>query len=630
MKPNIQQLQDFTTQVRRDILRMVHAVNSGHPGGSLGCTEFLTVLYQKLMDRKPEFDMDGIGEDLFFLSNGHISPVFYSVLSRSGYFPVDELSTFRLLNSRLQGHPTTHDNLPGVRIASGSLGQGLSVAIGAAQAKKLNNCNHIVYTLHGDGELQEGQNWEAIMYASAKGVDNLIATIDLNGKQIDGTTDEVLNMGSLRAKFESFDWEVIDIKEGNNIEAIIDGMTFAKSRTGSGKPICVLLHTEMGNGVNYMMYSHAWHGKAPNDAQLENALAQNPETLGDYKLMAPNGGMINHKAQENETENQLNSLLTIPSTGVIGLNTGSKDTRSGFGAGMTELGQKNENVVALCADLIGSLKFDDFKKNYPERFFQIGIAEANMIGIAAGLTIGGKIPFTGTFANFSTGRVYDQIRQSVAYSNKNVKICASHAGLTLGEDGATHQILEDIGLMKMLPGMTVINTCDYNQTKAATLAIADHEGPVYLRFGRPVVPNFMPDDTPFEIGKAIVLKEGNDVTIVATGHLVWEALLAAEKLQSKGISAEVINIHTIKPLDEIAILRSVAKTKCIVTAEEHNIMGGLGESIARVLSLNHPASQEFVAVNDSFGESGTPEQLMNKYKLNNEAIVKAVEKVIKR
>ena len=312
------------------------------------------------------------------------------------------------------------------------------------------------------------------------------------------------------------------------------------------------------------------------------------------------------------------------------INTGSKDTRSGFGVGMTELGQKNEKVVALCADLIGSLKFDDFKKNHPERFFQIGIAEANMIGIAAGLTIGGKIPFTGTFANFSTGRVYDQIRQSVAYSDKNVKICASHAGLTLGEDGATHQILEDIGLMKMLPGMTVINTCDHNQTKAATIALADHHGPAYLRFGRPVVPNFTPADEPFIIGKAIMLNEGTDVTIVATGHLVWEALIAAEKLEEKGISAEVINIHTIKPLDAEAILKSVAKTKCIVTAEEHNYLGGLVESIAGVLALNNPTPQEFVAVKDSFGESGTPEQLMEKYKLNNQAIVEAVERVIKR
>ena len=311
-------------------------------------------------------------------------------------------------------------------------------------------------------------------------------------------------------------------------------------------------------------------------------------------------------------------------------NTGSKDTRSGFGAGLTELGQTNENVVALCADLIGSLKMDDFKKNHPERFFQVGIAEANMIGIAAGLTIGGKIPFTGTFANFSTGRVYDQIRQSVAYSDKNVKICASHAGLTLGEDGATHQILEDIGLMKMLPGMTVINTCDYNQTKAATIAIAEHHGPVYLRFGRPVVPNFTPADQKFEIGKAVVLNEGSDVTIVATGHLVWEALLAAETLEANGVSAEVINIHTIKPLDEEAILKSLTKTKCIVTAEDHNIMGGLGESVARVLTATHPRPQEFVAVHDSFGESGTPEQLMEKYKLNAEAIVEAVEKVMKR
>src|SRR6188768_4061633 len=310
--------------------------------------------------------------------------------------------------------------------------------------------------------------------------------------------------------------------------------------------------------------------------------------------------------------------------------TDKKDTRSGFGAGLIELGRKNPNVVALCADLTGSLKMDAFEKEFPERFFQIGIAEANMMGIAAGLTIGGKVPFTGTFANFSTGRVYDQIRQSIAYSHKNVKICASHAGVTLGEDGATHQILEDIGMMRMLPGMVVINPCDYNQTKAATIAIAEHHGPVYLRFGRPVVPNFMPADQPFKIGKAIVLNEGSDVTIVATGHLVWEALQAAEALEAKGISAEVINIHTIKPLDEEAILKSLAKTGCVVTAEEHNFLGGLGESVSRVLALNNPKPQEFVAVNDSFGESGTPAQLMEKYKLNNQAIVEAVERVMKR
>ena len=310
--------------------------------------------------------------------------------------------------------------------------------------------------------------------------------------------------------------------------------------------------------------------------------------------------------------------------------TEKKDTRSGFGAGLAELGKSNPDVVALCADLIGSLKMDAFKKNHPERFFQVGIAEANMIGIAAGMTIGGKIPFTGTFANFSTGRVYDQIRQSVAYSDKNVKICASHAGLTLGEDGATHQILEDIGLMKMLPGMTVINTCDYNQTKAATIAIADHHGPVYLRFGRPAVPVFTPEDQKFEIGKGIKLTEGKDVTIVATGHLVWEALEASQELMNLGIEAEVINIHTIKPLDTQIILDSVSKTGCIVTAEEHNVLGGLGESVARLLSTELPKPQEFVAVADSFGESGTPAQLMEKYGLNDKAIVKAVQKVIAR
>ncbi|MEO8087669.1 MAG: transketolase family protein [Bacteroidota bacterium] len=307
-----------------------------------------------------------------------------------------------------------------------------------------------------------------------------------------------------------------------------------------------------------------------------------------------------------------------------------KDTRSGFGAGLLELGRKNHDVVALCADLTGSLKMDAFEKEFPDRFFQIGIAEANMMGIAAGLTIGGKIPFTGTFANFSTGRVYDQIRQSIAYSGKNVKICASHAGVTLGEDGATHQILEDLGMMRMLPGMVVINPCDYNQTKAATIAIAEYNGPVYLRFGRPVVPNFTSPDQKFEIGKALMLSEGTDVSIFATGHLVWKALEACEVLESRGISAEIINMHTIKPLDSDAVLRSVKKTGCVVTAEEHQRNGGLGDAIAQVLSQHYPSPQEYVAVNDSFGESGTPEQLMVKYGLDSLNIIEAVEKVLRR
>lgn len=278
----LQELQDLVVQVRRDILRMVHKVNSGHPGASLGCTEFFVALYHEIMELKPEFDMDGDGEDLFFLSNGHISPVFYSVLARKGYFPIEELNTFRLINSRLQGHPTTHEGLPGIRIASGSLGQGMSVAIGAALAKKLNKDNHLVYSLHGDGELQEGQNWEAIMYAAGKKVDHLISTIDFNGQQIDGATKDVLPMGDLRAKFEAFGWDVIDVPKGNDLEAIIKGLKEAKSRSGKGKPVCMLLHTVMGHGVDFMMHTHAWHGKAPNDDQLAKALGQNPETLGDY------------------------------------------------------------------------------------------------------------------------------------------------------------------------------------------------------------------------------------------------------------------------------------------------------------------------------------------------------------
>ena len=312
------------------------------------------------------------------------------------------------------------------------------------------------------------------------------------------------------------------------------------------------------------------------------------------------------------------------------INTGNKDTRSGFGEGLLELGRTNKNVVALCADLTGSLKMNEFKNEFPNRFIQVGIAEANMMGIAAGMTIGGKIPFTGTFANFSTGRVYDQIRQSIAYSGKNVKICASHAGITLGEDGATHQILEDIGLMKMLPGMTVINTCDFNQTKAATLEISKHNGPVYLRFGRPKVPNFTDLNQKFEIGKGVKLIEGNDVTIVSTGHLVWESIIAARELIKEGIEAEVINIHTIKPLDKDIILNSLSKTNCLVSCEEHNIIGGLGESISRLIVNNTLYPMEFVGVNDSFGESGTPEQLMKKYNLKSENIKEKCKKVISR
>ena len=312
------------------------------------------------------------------------------------------------------------------------------------------------------------------------------------------------------------------------------------------------------------------------------------------------------------------------------VNQGNKDTRSGFGEGLTELGRNNSEVVALCADLTGSLKMNTFADENPERFFQVGIAEANMIGLAAGLATGGKIPFTGTFANFSTGRVYDQIRQSVAYSNKNVKICASHAGITLGEDGATHQILEDIGLMKMLPGMTVINTCDFNQTKSAPLEICNFDGPVYLRFGRPKVANFTDTSNKFQIGKGVILNKGSDVTIVATGHLVWEAIQAAEKLYENGVNAEIINIHTIKPLDDDIILNSVNKTGCLVSAEEHNIYGGLGESVARLLTSKAPYPQEFVGTNDTFGESGTPLDLMNKYGLNSDSIIQAVTRVLKR
>lgn len=618
-------------------MRMVHACQSGHPGGSLGCTEFFVALYFQILKHDKNFNMQGHGEDLFFLSNGHISPVWYATLARSGYFDVNELSTFRKINSRLQGHPATHEHLPGVRVASGSLGQGLSVAIGAAQAKKLNGDEHFVYVLMGDGEQQEGQIWEAAMYAAHHKVDNLIATIDYNGQQIDGPVNEIMSLKNLKGKWEAFGWKVIE-SNGNDLEEVIETLEKAKSMALLGKPVLNLMTTVMGNGVDFMMGSHKWHGVAPNDAELEKALAQLEETLGDFGPLTPEGG----------TQRTPGSMRTLSEPDIAekievtpgyrvarnspfgGQGAEKKDTRSGFGSGLHELGKANADVVALCADLTGSLKMDAFKKEFPERFFQVGVAEANMMGIAAGLSIGGKIPFTGTFANFSTGRVYDQIRQSIAYSGKNVKICASHAGLTLGEDGATHQILEDVGMMKMLPGMTVIVPCDYNQTKAATIALGQHVGPAYLRFGRPAWPVFTATDQKFTIGKADVMVEGNDVTIFANGHMVWIALEAEAKLNEMGISAEVINIHTIKPLDTEAIINSAKKTRCVVTCEEHQMNGGLGDSVGQTLSRHLPTPIEMVAVQDSFGESGKPTDLLKKYGLTPENIVKACEAVIKR
>ena len=616
---DLQHLQRVASQVRRDIIRQTHYCNSGHPGGSLGCADLLTALYFGVMQHDPDnFTLEAEGEDVFFLSNGHISPVFYSVLARSGYFPPVELSTFRRIDSRLQGHPTTHEGLPGVRIASGSLGQGPSVAIGMALSKKLRGDDRYVFCLTGDGELQEGQIWEACMFAPAKKVDNLILIVDRNHQQIDGPTHEVLDLGSVDAKLEAFGWDVMTMN-GNDMAEVVDKLGEAKSRCGQGQPVAIVMTTTMGHGVDFMAGTHKWHGKATDAEQTERALGQLEETLGDYPYepdyRAPDFHGHAQPAAPSDGESPALSLDQLKAVG-------KKSTRDGFGAGLHEVGQRNAKVVALCADLIGSLKMQALIDEFPDRFFQVGIAEANMMGIAAGLATGGFVPYTGTFANFSTGRVYDQIRQSIAYSNKNVKICASHAGLTLGEDGATHQILEDTGMMKMLPGMTVINPCDYNQTKAATIAIADHEGPVYLRFGRPGWPVFIPEDQPFEIGKALHLNGGTDVTILATGHLTWYAVEAARELAGEGISVDLLNIHTIKPLDEAAILASARKTGRVVVAEEHMRNGGLGESVAGLLARELPTPMRMVAVSDRFGESGTPADLLPKYGLSKDDIVR--------
>ena len=550
-----QELAKVANEVRKGVVTAVHAAKSGHPGGSLGAAEIMTYLYFEEMNIDPA-DPHKADRDRFVLSKGHAAPGLYSVLANRGYFPVEELETLRHIGSRLQGHPNMNDT-PGVDMSTGSLGQGISAAVGMALAAKHWGDSYRVYTLLGDGECEEGQVWEAAMFAGNHDLDNLVAIVDHNGLQIDGSIDEVNSAMPLADKFRAFKWHVIELADGNDMAQI--EAAFAEAREVTGAPVAIIAETVKGKGVSFMENQVGWHGKAPNDEQFEQAMAE----------------------------------------------------------------------LAAAGDLAAATQTGKFKAAHPERFYDAGIAESNLMGLAAGIATTGRVAFASTFAMFAAGRAYEQVRNSIGYPHLNVKIGATHAGISVGEDGATHQCCEDIALMRTIPGMTVIVPADDIEARACVRAAYEFEGPVYMRFGRLATPVINDrEDYEFKIGRGVVVREGSDVTIVACGLMVAEALEAAEALAADGIDAEVINMHTIKPLDERLVVASAKKTGRVVTAEEHSIIGGLGEAVASVLAEQHPVPMRRVGVRDVYGESGPAVDLLHKYGLDADGIEAAVRSVL--
>ena len=550
-----QELAKVANEVRKGVVTAVHAAKSGHPGGSLGAADIMTYLYFEEMNIDPA-DPHKADRDRFVLSKGHAAPGLYSVLANRGYFPVEELETLRHIGSRLQGHPNMNDT-PGVDMSTGSLGQGISAAVGMALAAKHWGDSYRVYTLLGDGECEEGQVWEAAMFAGNHDLDNLVAIVDHNGLQIDGSIDEVNSAMPLADKFRAFKWHVIELADGNDMAQI--EAAFAEAREVTGAPVAIIAETVKGKGVSFMENQVGWHGKAPNDEQFEQAMAE----------------------------------------------------------------------LAAAGDLAAATQTGKFKAAHPERFYDAGIAESNLMGLAAGIATTGRVAFASTFAMFAAGRAYEQVRNSIGYPHLNVKIGATHAGISVGEDGATHQCCEDIALMRTIPGMTVIVPADDIEARACVRAAYEFEGPVYMRFGRLATPVINDrEDYEFKIGRGVVVREGSDVTIVACGLMVAEALEAAEALAADGIDAEVINMHTIKPLDERLVVASAKKTGRVVTAEEHSIIGGLGEAVASVLAEQHPVPMRRVGVRDVYGESGPAVDLLHKYGLDADGIEAAVRSVL--
>ena len=616
--------------MRIDIVRMIAEAGSGHPGGSLSCTDILCALYfGGVMEHDPA-NPKAAERDRFILAKGHAAPALYAALAHAGYFPREELGTLRKLGARLQGHPDSR-LVPGVEVSTGSLGQGLSVASGLAAGLRLAGDAHAVFALLGDGECQEGQVWEAAMFAAHNKLDNLVAIVDRNRLQIDGCTEDVCGLGDVGAKFQAFGWSVSEV-DGHDIDDLVDALSAAKADRG-GKPHAIIARTVKGKGVSFMEDQAGWHGVAPKPEERDRAL----EELG-YDGQGP---VYSVAADPDALKAacEAPAAPAAPATAPRMLDAQAaaeapkKATRAAFGVTLAELADQGVPVVAVDADLSGSTttkKFASAKPEYAGRLFNAGIAEQNMVDVAAGLSLAGNVAFTSSFAVFGTGRAYDQIRNTVCYSNLNVKVAPTHAGISVGPDGGSHQMLEDISLMRGLPNMRVLVPADYAAAAAAVRLAAATPGPVYIRMGRASVPCVYEDGVELSIGGAYVLREGADATVVACGVEVEQALKAADLLAAEGISAEVIDAFSVKPLGADVILASVAKTGAVVTAEEHSIIGGLGSAVSEALAASAPAPIEFVGMADCFGKSGSYEELSAYFHLDAAAIVEAVKRVIRR
>ena len=622
---NIDRLNQLANDLRIDIIRMVGEAGSGHPGGSLSSADIMCALYfGGVLEYDPE--NPSAPRDRFILAKGHAAPALYAALAHAGFFPREELLTLRKLGSRLQGHPDTL-LVPGVEVSTGSLGQGLSIGCGLAAGLKLNGDDHGVFALLGDGECQEGQVWEAAMFAAHNKLDNVVAIVDRNCLQIDGGTAEICDPGDLAQKFAAFGWDACDV-DGHDIAAVIEALNDAKGRR-EGKPHVIIAHTVKGKGVSFMENNVSWHGKAPKGEELARALAD----LG-YD------GPVECELPHLDPLRFVRNAMLIVAEGPAEVKFASpeqaaemKATRAGYGETLAKLADEGVPVVAVDADLSSSTttkKLADAKPEYAKRLFNAGIAEQNMVDVAAGLALAGNVAFTASFAVFGTGRAYDQIRNTVCYANLDVKVAPSHAGISVGPDGGSHQMLEDISLMRTLPNMRVLVPADYASAAAAVRIAAATPGPVYVRMGREPVPCVYAEDMRFELGRAYTLREGSDATIVACGVEVKEALEAADALAAEGISAEVIDAFCIKPLDAQTIADSARKTGAVVTAEEHSILGGLGSAVAESLARIAPTPIEFVGVKDVFGKSGAYKELAAYFGTDAAAIVEAVKRVIAR
>ncbi len=626
----LHELNALANKIRIDIVQMIAKAGSGHPGGSLSSADILCALYfGNVLEHSPDSPCSE-DYDRFILAKGHAAPALYATLAHAGYFPREELATLRKLGARLQGHPDSR-LVPGVEVSTGSLGQGLSIASGLACALKIDNNPHQVFTLLGDGECQEGQVWEAAMFAAHQHLDNLIAIVDRNDLQIDGNVSDVCDLGDLSSKFISFGWDVAEV-DGHNIENIIKLCTFAKMHN-EGKPHMIIAHTTKGKGVSFMENQAGWHGVAPDLDQLKIALEDLHCTEEDMWFMHDAKISVGNDCSCKGVSDSVSIKQPVLLDPASKEAHEKKATRAALGITLAALSAEGKRIAAVDADLSGSTttkKFALASEENAQRFFNVGIAEQNMIDVAAGLSLKDYSVYTGSFAVFGTGRTYDQIRNTVCYSNLNVKITPTHAGISVGPDGGSHQMLEDIAIMRALPNMRILVPADYAAACSAIKIAAQTEGPVYIRMGRAAVPRVYAQGTELQIGGAYRLREGDDVTIVACGVEVEQALKAAETLHNEGIEADVIDAFSVKPLAEEVILESVAKTGCVVSVEEHSIIGGLGAAICELLSKKHPVPVEVIGIKDCFGKSGSFDELLTYFGLDSQNIVEGTKRVLAR